>query len=225
MKQIVHAINRVLIILIFPALLGGLILVISILQNGPSIWNQQTIDEIAGVPASDIKLSDIKSLNKSQLMQLFFAADAPPIEEMVGEYRGKIVRIGILALPFEYYSRYLFGPGVWSGKAFYPYRLRGDGEGYNLFTARGRDGQTTVYRTCRVRTYITLSNIDKNKNSFHIDYKPFNKGLNGTLHGEIRKINHRIYLGMVYSSVVGGSLNPIPFVLHGPATGWVGPSE
>jgi hypothetical protein len=224
MKKIVHAINRVLITLVVLALFSGLILIVSILQNGPLVWNQQTIEEIIGVPAKDARLSDIKYLDKSQLMQIFFAADAPPIEEMFGEYRGKVVRVGILALPFEYYSRYLFGPGVWSGKAFYPNR-RGDGEGYNLFTTRGKDGQTTVYRTRRVKTYITVSNIDKNKNSLHIDYKPFNSGLIGTVHGEIRKINNHIYLGMVYSSVAGGSLNPIPFVLQGPPTGWVGPSE
>lgn len=224
MKSIIHSINRLLVIVIVFALAAALLLIISIAQNGPSVWNQQKIEDILGVPAQDATVADIRKLDKSDVMQLFFAASAPPMKSMVGEYRARVIKVGILGLPFEYSARYLFGPGRWTGKAFYPYD-EGSGHGYNLFSATGNDGQKTVYRTRRMKTYIAVSNIDKNKDSLHLDYSPYNRGPIGTLHGEIRKINDEMYLGMEYSSLAGGSLNPLPFVVLGPPTGWVGTSE
>ncbi|MGD0277400.1 MAG: hypothetical protein ABSB79_15330 [Syntrophales bacterium] len=224
MKRVIHSINRLLVIVIVFALVAALLLIINIAQNGPSVWNQEKMEDILGVPAQDATVADIRKLGKSGVMQLFLAATAPPLKSMAGEYRARVIKVGILGLPFEYSTRYLFGPGRWTGKAFYPSNTE-EGRGYNLFSATGKDGQKTVYRTRRMKTYIAISNIDKNKDSFHLDYSAYNRGPIGTLHGEIRKINDDIYLGMEYSSLAGGALNPLPFVVLGPSTGWVGTSE
>jgi len=39
---------------------------------------------------------------------------------------------------------------------------------------------------------------------------------------EIRKINDHLFIGIGYMGLGGGSINPAPFVLIGPAKEWVG---
>jgi len=72
-----------------------------------------------------------------------------------------------------------------------------------------------------MRTFIGKSQYD-DKESFHLDYRPFNSGLLHSMRDEIRKINDRLYIGMGSMAASGGTLNPMPFTLYGGKNPWGG---
>jgi len=96
---------------------------------------------------------------------------------MDGEYAARMAGGGILGPASNLYVDYLFGPGKWHGKAFSP-RL---GFGYNIFKTSA-DGKEAFKLAKRMKTFIGKSRYD-DKESFHLDYRPFNGGLLHSMHG------------------------------------------
>ena len=124
------------------------------------------------------------------------------------------------ATSVDFFTHHVFGPDRWVGKAVFPFE-KDKGSGYNIFASKGKDGQEVLFRTRKVDTYSGKSLID-GKDSFHLDYSPYNSGTVHSMHDEPRKINDNIFLGMGYMGLGGGSINPAPFLLIGPAVKWVG---
>ncbi len=192
---------------------------INILQKGGSCKGQ-SIEQILGIAPGKATVKDIEKLDKAALFQLFYAASAPRYEELNGEYNGQTLPVGVLAASADFYTHHFFGPGRWMGKSFFPFE-NSKGWGYNLFSRIDKDGKVIVFRVRKMNTYIGKSLID-GKDSFHLDYSPYNSGTVHSMHDELRKINDNIFLGMGYMSLGGGSINPAPFLIIGPAAKWVG---
>ena len=195
--------------------------VINILQNGIGGYKGQGMDAILGKAVSAAHVEDLMRLSKAQLMQLFYAAPAPEKEDLDGEYQAQLIPVGVLAILTAVYTHRFFGPGHWVGKAFKPLGPTPE-TGYNLFRSTGDEGAAKIHRARPMRLFIGPSKIDA-KNSLHLDYSPLNSGLVHSMHDEIRRINSDLYLGMGYMGIGGGSINPAPFVVYGPAEPWIGP--
>jgi hypothetical protein len=196
---------------------------INILQNGLGGWDGRSMTAILGVPAERGTVEDIERLSKSEVMQLFYAALVPEFASMTGQYQAKTLSVGVMAFAVNFYTNNLFGPGHWEGKAFFPSE-DDTGWGYNLFAITEAGGDPAISRTRKMDTYLGKSCID-DKDSFHLDYRPYNCGFVYSMHDEIRKINDQLYLGMGYMAAGGGPINPAPFVLYGKPDQWVGPEE
>ena len=195
---------------------------INILQNGIGGWDGRTVEEILNKSAETATEEDIEKLSKSEVMQLFYAAEAPAFENVKGEYKAKLVPGGVLYRFNEYYAHNLMGPGRWEAKCFSPNK-NNRGEGYNLFTVT-RNGITKGIRTLRMDTFMGQSKFD-DKESFHLVYAAHNKGRNHAMRDEIRRISDRLYVGLGYLTWTLGTLNPSPFVLYGEPKRWVGPDQ
>lgn len=223
------------IVLIVIGLAVGLNLImtgINILQKGSAKRDGRSIEQILGIPVEKATAADIEKLGKADVFQLYYAASAPDFKAMNGEYRCKNLSVGVQAVPTNLYTNHVFGPGRWVGKAFTP-AGKNKGWGYNIFSAKGDDpalsagekaGKKVFFRTRKMDTGISPSKID-GKPSFCIDYSPYNGGTVNSMKDELRKINDRLYLGMGYMALGGGSINPAPFIVIGPAEKWVGIDE
>lgn len=199
-----------------------LVMGVNIIQNGPGKWDGRSIEEILGVKAENAEADDVDKLSKSDVMQLFFAAEAPEFTEMNGEYKTRLVSAGILYGANEFYAHNFMGPGHWEAKAFFPFeKIRG--QGYNLFTV-DENGEKRAVRTLRMDTFNGKSNFD-DKESFHLVYEAYNTDQNRSMRDEIRKINDSLYIGLGYSKWNLGTYNPSPFVLHGKPEKWTGPDS
>ena len=212
--------KKIIIILVIVISAVVLLMGINILQKGTGGWDGRSMKEILGKPAAQADIEDIKKLSKAEVFQLFYAAPAPVFSEMKGEYRAETLAVGIMAFSADYFTHHFFGPGMWLGKAFYPFE-KDSGWGYNLFKGKAEDGSEKVFRTRKMNTWVGPSTIDE-RISFHLNYGPYNGGMVHSMHDEIRKINDRLYLGMGYMAAGGGSINPAPFVLYGSPSEWKG---
>ncbi len=190
---------------------------VNLVLNGFSGWGLCSMDEVLQMPAEKAVPEDIRKLSRAELLRLYHAAEAPDFGKIKGEYRAEILPVGPFAFVADFYTHKIFGPGRWQGKAFFPL-LETSGWGYNIFALKNGN----LARTCRMNTYIGPSNMD-DKNSFHLDYSPWNGYLNYTMHDEIRAINPTLLLGMGYMGAGGGPLNPAPFLVIGAPSPWVGP--
>ena len=95
---------------------------INILQNGIGGRDGRSVEKILGMPPEKATLADIEKLSKSDVMQLFYAASPPEFSKVNGEYKAKILQLGVMGPIAPFYTKYLLGPGDWKGKAFYPLR-------------------------------------------------------------------------------------------------------
>jgi hypothetical protein len=215
MKKILIGIIAVILLIIFPT-------AIHILQNGSCKPDGRTIEAILGMPADKTNPEAINKLSKSDIMQLFYAANAPQFNEMKGEYRAQLVPTGILFPVADFYAHHLMGPGHWEAKAFFPFESN-KGWGYNLFTIN-EAGKPVIVRTMKMDTYVGESRFD-NKDSFHLVYEAYNGGLNHSMRDEIRKINDQLYIGMGCIAWNLDTLNPTSFLLYGQPNSWVGPDK
>ena len=211
-----------LIVIIVIILLHVLLMIINILQNGSREWDGRSMDDILGVPAEEATIKDIENLSKSDAMQLFYAAASPEFTRMNGEYKAKLICVGVLAAVNDFYAHHLMGPGHWEGKAFFPFEDK-KGWGYNLFTEE-QDGESAIARTMKMDTYVGKSRFDE-KESFHLVYKAYNEGRNHSMRDEIRKINDGLLIGLGCIGWNLDTLNPAPFILYGEPSKWVGPDE
>jgi len=202
--------------------LSVLLTVINVIQNGLGGWDGRSMDDILGVSAEKASPEDVEKLSKSDVMQLFHAADTPEFTEIKGEYKAKLVSVGILSFVNDHYAHHLMGPGHWEAKAFSPFE-KDKGWGYNLFTV-GKGADSGIVRTMKMDTFVGKSRFDE-KDSFHLVYKAHNKGRNNSMRDEIRKINDRLFLGSGYVTWSLGKLNPSFFLLYGEADQWVGPDQ
>ena len=205
------------------AALNVIVTGINILQKGSSVRDGRTLEEILGVPPEHATPALLERLSKADLMQLFYAAEAPAVDSMSGEYRAKLISAGIMAPAVDFYTHHFFGSGRWTGKAFRP--LKGNAaEGYNLFAREDAVGGIRIIRMRRMKTYLAPSPID-GRVSYHLDYRPYNGGLVHGMHDELRRINDRLYIGMGYMEIGGGPMNPAPFAVYGNLGKWKGPDR
>lgn len=201
-----------------------ILIVIQILQNGIGGWNGKSLEEQLGKPADKAVYSDIKDLPKSKLIQIFYAAEAPDIYKLDGEIMGELAPVRILFFLGDFFTKYIYGEGdKWIGKGFHPC---GSDRcwGYNIFESAEQKDNNQILRKRKMATYVAVSNIDK-RNSYMIDYTPYNKGLVHIFRDELRKINEGLYIGMGYLNFPGGSRINFPFILHGKTGKWVGLTE
>ena len=213
-----------IVLVILVIVVAGLVLTgINILQNGSGGWDGRSAGHILGVPAEKATPDDVERLSKAEVMQLFYASPAPEFGSMQGEYKAKLVPVGVMSFMTDLFTHHLFGPGRWEGKAFFPFE-KDRGWGYNLFMVIGEDDKIAVARTRKMDTYVGKSNID-DRDSFHLKYSPYNTGMVGSMRDEIRKVNDSLYICMGYMAAGGGSLNPAPFILYGKPFPWVGPDN
>lgn len=203
-------------------LLNGVLMGINILQKGIGGYKGESMKTIIGVDPASATIDDLKKLDKSQIFQLFYAAPAPKFTSMKGEYKAETLPLGIMAVSADFFTHNFFGPGHWEGKAFFPFE-KVKGWGYNLFKV-SKEKKDSIVRTRKMNTYVGKSTID-DRNSFHLDYSPYNGGLVHSMHDEIRKVNDRLFICMGHMAAGGGSINPAPFVLLGEPSPWVGPDK
>lgn len=215
----VKIIKKILIGIGILVLLDAMLIGINIAQKGCGGYRGQTMEQILGVPAETATVESITKLTRAQVVQLYHAAAAPSYRELNGEYNTKTAGCGIMGFAGDFYINNFFGPGLWSGKAFSPEK----GWGYNLFRKTG-DGKETVYRALKMKTYIGKSRVD-DRESFHVDYTPFNRGPVCFIKDEVRRVNARLYIGISVIAPIGGSLNPMPFIVYGEAAPWTGVDE
>jgi len=218
----VKALKKIIICMGLFIAVNFLVVGINILQNGSGEWDGRSVEQILGVKAENATADDIDKLSKSDVMQVFFATDAPSFAEMNGEYRARLVSAGILYKCNEFYAHHLMGPGHWEAKCFSPFE-KNRGQGYNLFIAK-ESGKEKAVRTLRMDTFNGKSNFD-NKGSFHLVYEAYNTDQNRSMRDEIRKINDKLYIGLGYLTWNLGTYNPSPFVLYGEPGKWVGPDK
>jgi hypothetical protein len=215
MKSVLIAVG---VVIAFSALLTA----INVMQNGFGGWDGRSMDDLLGVPAEKASPEDVDKLSKSDVMQLFYAADAPEFAKIKGEYKARLVSVGILSFVNDYYAHHLMGPGHWEAKAFFPFQ-EDEGWGYNLFSV-GKDADSRTVRTMKMDTSVGRSRFDE-KDSFHLVYRAHNKGRNNSMRDEVRRINDRLFIGLGYVSWSLGKWNPSFFLLYGEADRWVGPDE
>ncbi|MCR9142314.1 MAG: hypothetical protein NXI24_08675 [bacterium] len=191
---------------------------VNIAQNGSSTPDGRTPAEILGVAVDAADEGHVAALSKSDVMQLFYALDAPAFADLDGEYRAVLVDVGVLSAGSAWFTHNVFGEGRWLGKGLSPIKDSGAtaqrGAGYNLFA--DPNDSDTIQRMRRFDVSLGPSEIT-NGDSLHLNYSHHNGGLVHSMRDEIRKINDRLYLGMGHMALGGGAINPAPFLLIGPA--------
>ena len=192
---------------------------INILQNGLGGPSGRSMNDILGKNAALATVEDINALTKSEIMQLFFAAQSPRFDYMSGEYEARLIDKGVLAKASSFFTNSLMGPGHWAGKAFTPAQ-KNEGWGYNIFSVK-KGSEQSYARLVKMDTYVGPSVYDT-KDSYHLIYEKYNLGMLNSMRDEVRQINPRLFLGYGYMNWGGGKLNPAPFVLIGPPNPWVG---
>ena len=218
-SSIMNALKKILTGIVVLMLVNIAMIGINIGLKGWGGYKGQSVEQILGVPAEKATIADIDKLSRAQLVQLYYAAEAPAYEDLDGEYKAKNVGGGVFTVPGNIYVNYFFGKGKWSGKGFSP-KL---GFGYNLFAVND-GGKETFNRMRKMKTYIDTSQFDKKK-AFHIDYSAFPNGPVSLMHDECRKINGQLYICSSAIVPTGGAANPLPFILYGEPQKWVGPDE
>ena len=196
---------------------------VNIAQNGVGGWDGRTIEELLGMSAAEAGLEEIASLTKAEIIQVFYAAEAPSFDTLHGEYEAQLIHTGVLAFALDFMAKKLYGPGSWQGVAFFPFE-KDEGTGYNYFQTEDDEGNAVVKRTREMDTYISRSVFD-DRDAFHLEYRPYNSGLVKGLQQELRQINDNLFLGLGYMPILAGKINPIPFIVVGPPQRWVGPDE
>lgn len=198
---------------------------VNILQAGKRRPDGRSMREILGLDPEKATWQDVEKLNRRDTMQLFYAARAPRLEEMQGEYRAKVLSGGVLDGPTGYFTHHVFPTGRLTprfellGKAFMPGEMN-EGWGYNMFLNR-KTGET--WRGLKMLTFVGPTTIGTDASaSLHLDYGVYNGGVVRSMHDELRRVNDNLFICAGYLGFSGGPRNPGPFVLIGPPDEWVG---
>jgi len=215
--------------------LGVLILVmitlngINILQAGSKKPDGRTMAQILGVDPQTATYDDVEKLSRKDKMQLFYAAKIPDFKTFKGEYETRLLSGGILGNSSAMFTHYVFPTGLptlntqWVGKAFTG-NNDNSGRGYNIFTEKVSEENVSTLRIRTMKTSMGISKVGKDgKQSFLVDYSADNSGTIHSMRDEIRQINDNLFIGAGYMALGGGSINPAPFALIGPAKPWIGP--
>lgn len=168
---------------------------------------------------------DLHMMRRDQVVALYHRLEAPPFEEMHGEFAASLLDQGSAA-------SYLRGAiavnlrGRWLCKAFEPTGPN-RGHGYNSFMTPRR-----VRRAARMQTSVRPSKLPGDTNdAFHLEYADFNDfkrgGLAGavlhTMFDEVRKVAPRLYLGIGRVGFTEKARAQLyPFILEGPIAPFAG---
>ena len=213
--------KKIILITVAVLLFGSIgITGINILQNSFG-YKGESAEAIMGKKMAEVTVEDIKKLSKSRFLQLYYSLPAPEINDLNGEYLAANLPSGIMAAGVDFYTDHFFGPGKWTGKAFRPVDAK-KGTGYNIFSSTGDDGKIIKTRTRRIDTYVGKSAYDE-RDSYHLDYSPYNSFPVDSMHDELRKVNDHLFIGVGHMAAGGGSINPSPFMIFGEPASWVGP--
>jgi hypothetical protein len=187
-------------------------------MNG--VYRGVSLAETLGCSPESANPEDVLRLSKRQVMQVFYAAECPAFGELKGEYHGQNHPAGFISVFAGLYLNHFFGPGRWTGKAFFPFEAT-RGWGYNLFTQSPAAGQSRIIRAVKIATSIGASIFD-GKSSFMLDYSAHNRGVLSYVRDELRKINNELFIGVGHLGMRGGTLFPSPFIISGAPKEWVG---
>lgn len=201
---------------------------INIIQAGSREPDGRTMAQILGVDPQTATYDDVEKLSRKDKMQLFYAAKTPDFKTFNGEYEARLLSGGILGNSSALFTHHVFPTGLvtlstqWIGKAFKENTID-NGQGYNIFTEKSSDKNTSTLRIRPMKTSIGDSKIGKDgKQSFLVDYSFDNTGSINSMRDEIRQINSNLFIGAGYMALGGGSINPAPFALIGPPQPWIG---
>jgi len=175
-------------------------------------------------PSKKITALDLHMMPQEELIALYRELEAPPFEEMHGEFAARLLDQGT-ARDYLLSAFALNVKGRWLCKAFEP-KGPTHGHGYNSFmTPHG------VKRSARMRTQLGPSKIPGDtKDAFHLEYADFNSfqrgGLGGallhTMFDEVRKIADGLYLGIGRTGFTEKARAELhPFTLEGPVAPFV----
>ena len=187
-------------------------------MNG--VYRGVSLAETLGCSPESAKPEDVLRLSKRRVMQAFRAAECPAFGELKGEYHGQNHPAGFTSVFAGLYLNHFFGPGRWTGKAFFPFEAT-RGWGYNLFAQSHAVGQSRIIRAVKIATSIGASIFD-GKSSFVLDYGAHNRGVLSHVRDELRKINNELFIGVGHLDARGGTLFPSPFIIFGAPEEWVG---
>ncbi len=218
--------KRVLTVLGGTAAVNAAMFAVNILQAGRRRPDGRSMAEILGKDPGDATWEDLERLSRRDAMQLFFAARAPRLEQLRGEYRARALSGGVLFGLSNWFINRVFPRGYpnpfteWQGKAFQPGEMN-EGWGYNIFLNR-RTGRQ--FRSRKMLTWVgpTVIGTDMSQ-SLHLDYGVFNGGWLRGMHGEVRVVNDNLFICAGFMGLSGGPRNPFTFALIGPPDEWVGP--
>lgn len=174
--------------------------------------------------SQNITALELHMMPRDELVALYHRLDAPPFEEMHGEFAARLLdqgdARGYLLSAFAVNAK-----GRWLCKAFEP-SGPSEGHGYNSFmTPRG------VKRSARMRTRLGPSKLPNDPNdAFHLEYADFNDFKRGgpggallhTMFDEVRKVGPRLYLGIGRTGFTEKARAGLhPFTLEGPVAPFV----
>ena len=178
--------------------------------------------------AKNVTALDLHMMPRDELIALYHELDAPPFEEMHGEFAARLLdqgdARGYLLSAFAVNAK-----GRWLCKAFEPTGPT-QGHGYNSFmTPHG------VKRSARMRTRLGPSKIPGDtKDAFHLEYADLNSFQRGgpggallhTMFDEVRKVGPRLYLGIGRTGFTEKARAELhPFALEGPVAPFVTAAE
>lgn len=216
----------------------------SFMKRHGNPYHGRSILAIAGQEREAIRLEDLLTLERDQLIGIFHQLPAPALDEMRGEYKAVCLDCGgtLRQMLSDLCLHRIWGK--WQNKAFEPLDAR-RGHGYNSFRASRASGREDVLpalghacarmaldyllgkddpvmvRLLRMRTRIGDSIYDA-RTSFHLDYGADTPFPVSTMRDEVRKLNDTLFLGLGILGISFGRRNIFPFVLVGPPEAWVG---
>ena len=156
-------------------------------------------------------ISELKSLSRKEIKQLFRTLPVPDVSEFHGEFQGILLNQGN-ALTTATTRFFVNKEGYWLGKAFEPV-TEDMGRGYNIF--RTRHG----IRRC-LRMHIRLREAEDGQKRLAIEYDALNDGLVGRIYDDMRRLAPGVFLG-IGTVPLGGALFPklrrkVTFCMAGP---------
>ncbi|MGF0319615.1 hypothetical protein [Nocardia fluminea] len=160
---------------------------------------------------TELPLDEVRRLSPAQLVARFESLDAPPIEEMNGEYRAELLTQPHLAATLLGYATVSNPLSPWLSKAFRPLDAE-TGRGYNTFRRLG-----SVVQRYPMITRIAPSRYD-GKPAYTLIYRAFHS-LCGEIHmvDEVRRLSPGVYLGIGTFGITDTQRRlPRPFLLEGP---------
>ncbi|WP_446223459.1 hypothetical protein ACTWPB_27955 [Nocardia sp. IBHARD005] len=160
---------------------------------------------------TELPINELRRLSPAQLVALFESLEAPPIEEMNGEYRAQLLTQPHLPATVMGHAAVSNPLNYWLSKAFRPVDAE-TGRGYNTFRRLG-----SVVQQYPMTTLIAPSRYD-GKPAYTLIYRAF-RSLCGEINmvDEIRRLGPGIYLGIGTCGVTDSQRRlPRPFLLQGP---------